>query len=53
MKHVYLEDLAWSSHEDSYHCTVFMSKLGVDHGSILCTDPPPLRENPEESGVCT
>ena len=30
-----------------------MSKLGVDHGSSLCTDPSPLRENPEWRGVCT
>ena len=30
-----------------------MSELGVDHGSSLCTDPPPLRENPEGRGVCT
>ena len=33
--------------------TVFVSKLGVDHGNILCTDPPPLKENPEGRGVCT
>ena len=30
-----------------------MSKLGVDHGSILFTDPPPLGENPEGREVCT
>ena len=30
-----------------------MSKVGVDHGSILCTDPSPLRENPEGREVCT
>ena len=41
------------SRQGKKNSTVFVSKLGVDHGNILCTDPPPLKENPEGRGVCT
>ena len=41
------------SRKGKKNSTVFVSKLVVDHGSILCTDPSPLRENPEGREVCT